>query len=622
MTWSIRWKVMTGTLVAVVCGLLIAGVMTIQALERQHLAQLGVALEAKTKLVEYGFQSLFSTDRSSLPSTHLQDTTRDLANRAAARVTVIAVDGTVLADSTVRDIDLSTLENHKPRPEVDQAFSTGQGQDVRSSHTTGERTMYQAVLMRTAQDTSPLVVRVGLPMVVLDRELSETRKHLFLALGVAFLVALILSVWLARSITKPLSDIVSAARQLDSGHHALHIRTTAQDEVGLLASTLNRVADQLQVKIDELSEDRAQLLAVLTSMVEGVMVMDYRGHVLQINPALERMFGISRMEARGRPCTDLFRHQQLNELVAIILRSPAHHQDEIVLPLTGRCLQIEASPAGGKRENEACVVLVFHDITDLRRLEKIRKDFVANVSHELRTPLTSIKGYVEALLDGAKDDPVASTRFLDIILKQSDRLNLIIEDLLELSKIESGGISFKEEPIELRSLVERALSVVKPIADKNRHHLTTKIDAGLPAVAGDEGRLVQVLTNLLDNAIKYTPEGGTISVGARLVPPLGKADPRGNAIEISVADTGIGIPEQDRPRVFERFYRVDKARSRELGGTGLGLAIVKHIVEGHGGQVWVEAHQPRGSRFVVRLPINPERHLLAQWDGPSKTETP
>jgi two-component system phosphate regulon sensor histidine kinase PhoR len=617
MTWSIRWKVMTGTLVAVACGLLIAGVMTIQALERQYLAQLGEALEAKTKLVEYGFRSLFDTDRSSLPPTHLQDTTRDLSSRAMARVTLIALDGTVLADSAVRDTELSTLESHKSRPEVDQALSMGQGQDIRSSQTTGERTMYRAVLMKAPRDASAFIVRVGLPMVVLDRELSKTREHIILALGVAFLVALTLSVWLARSITKPLSDIVSAARQLDAGHHALHIRTTTQDEVGLLASTLNHVANQLQTKIDELSEDRAQLLAVLTSMVEGVMVLDYRGHVLQVNPALERMFGISRVEARGRPWTDLFRHQQLNELVAGILRSPAHHQDEIVLPLTGRCLQIEASPAGGKRENEACVVLVFHDITDLRRLEKIRKDFVANVSHELRTPLTSIKGYVEALLDGAKDDPVASSNFLDIILKQSDRLNLIIQDLLELSKIESGGISFKEEPIELRLLVERALSVVKPIADKNHHHLTTMIDAALPAVAGDEGRLVQVLTNLLDNAIKYTPEGGTITVGATRV-PLDKTGPHVNAIDISVADTGIGIPEQDRPRVFERFYRVDRARSRELGGTGLGLAIVKHIVEGHGGQVWVEANQPRGSRFVIRLPINPDRQLPAHWKDASR----
>ena len=602
MTWSIRWKVAFGTLVAVACGLLIAGVITVRSLEQQYLTQFVDALEAKTKLVEYGFQPLFHSSSLPPPSS-LQETARDLGDRASARVTLIAADGTVLADSAVRDADLSAVENHKSRPEIQQALSTGHGQDIRPSHTTGERTMYRAVLVQPSRAASRLVVRVGLPMVVLDRELSELQQRLFLALGVAFLVALTLSVWLAHSITKPLSDIASAVRQFSSGNRTFHIRTTAQDEVGFLASTLNHMADQLRAKIDELSEDRAQLLAVLTSMVEGVMVLDSRGHVLQINPALERMFGITRLEARGRPCAELFRHQQLNDLVTAVLRSRTHQQDEIVLPLSGRCLQIEASPAGGERENEASAVLVLHDMTELRRLEKIRKDFVANVSHELRTPLTSIKGYVEALLDGAKDDPAASVKFLEIILKQSDRLNLIIEDLLELSKIESGGISLKEEPLELRSVIDRTLSIITPIAKKNHHRLVTAVDPSLPPVAGDEGRLVQVLTNLLDNAVKYTPAGGTITVGAKLAPLLGNAEPPVGTIELSVADTGIGIPEEDRPRVFERFYRVDKARSRELGGTGLGLAIVKHIVEGHGGQVWVEANHPQGSRFVVRLPI-------------------
>ncbi|MGZ8365053.1 MAG: two-component system histidine kinase PnpS [Nitrospira sp.] len=618
MTWSIRWKVTLGTLVAVACGLLIAGVMTVQSLEQLHLVQFGDALEAKIKLVEYGFQPLFHP-----PSTHptpsaLQETARDLGTRASARVTLVAADGTVLADSTARDADVPAIENDKSRPEIQQALSTGHGEDIRPSHITGERTMYRAVLLRQPQNAAPIAVRVGLPMVIADRETSELKQRLFLALGVAFLVALMLSVWLAHSITRPLSDIASAARQLSSGHQTIPIRTSAQDEVGILATTLNDMASQLHAKIDELSEDRAQLLAVLTSMVEGVMVLDYRGHVLQINPALERMFGISRVEARGRPCAELFRHQQLNDLVTTILRSPAPYEDEIVLPLTGRCLQIEASPAGGERESEACIVLVFHDITELRRLEKIRKDFVANVSHELRTPLTSIKGYVEALLDGAKDDPVASAKFLEIILKQSDRLNLIIEDLLELSKIESGRVSLKEEPLELRSVVDRTLSMIKPIADKKRHRLVTSIDPSLPSVAGDEGRLVQVLTNLLDNAIKYTPEGGTITVGATLAPSIGNAEPPAGAIELNVTDTGIGIPEEDRPRVFERFYRVDKARSRELGGTGLGLAIVKHIVEGHGGQVWVEANHPQGSRFVVRLPVSGGKRLSAQLHEASK----
>ncbi|NGZ11412.1 MAG: sensor histidine kinase [Nitrospira sp. LK70] len=604
MTWSIRWKVAFGTLVAVACGLLITGVMTVHSLERRYVTQFGDELEAKTKLVEYSFQPLFLSPSSPATPSSLQEMARDLGQRASVRVTLIAANGTVLADSAVRDTDLYSVENHRSRPEVQQALSTGHGEDIRPSHTTGERTMYRAILMRPSQGASPLVVRVSLPMLVMDREIAELRQRLFLALGIAFLVALTLSVWLAHSITKPLSDIASAARRLGSSNQVFHVRTTAQDEVGLLASTLNHMADQLHAKIEELSEDRSQLLAVLTSMVEGVMVLDSRGHVLQINPALERMFCISRVEARGRPCAELFRHQQLTDLVTSILRSRTHHQDEIVLPLSGRCLQIEASPAGGERENEASAVLVFHDMTELRRLEKIRKDFVANVSHELRTPLTSIKGYVEALLDGAKDDPSASTTFLEIILKQSDRLNLIIEDLLELSKIESGDVSLKEDPLQLRSVIDRTLAMIKPIADKNRHRLVTVIDPSLPPVAGDEGRLVQVLTNLLDNAVKYTPAGGTITIGAKLAYSVGSAEQPAGAIELSVADTGIGIPEEDRPRVFERFYRVDKARSRELGGTGLGLAIVKHIVEGHGGQVWVEGNHPQGSRFVVRLPLS------------------
>jgi len=422
---------------------------------------------------------------------------------------------------------------------------------------------------------------------------------LVLALSVAFLVAVTLSFWLAHSITNPLLGLTHAAQQLAAGQQAAPIKTAAHDEIGLLASTLNDAADQLHAQIDALSEDRAQLLAVLTSMVEGVMVLDARGYVLQINPALEHMFGIARTEARGRPAAELFRHQQLSELVDAALRSRANHEAEIVLPLTGRCLHIEASAAGGERDNEACVVLVFHDITELRRLETIRKDFVANVSHELRTPLTSIKGYVEALLDGAKDDPVAAGSFLEIILNQSNRLNLILDDLLELSKIESGSVHFKQEPIDLCPLIDRTIAMMKTLADKKRHRLLASVDPALPPVEGDEERLVQVLTNLLDNAVKYTPVGGTITVGARVAPA--SAD---RMIDLSVADTGIGIPEPDRPRVFERFYRVDKARSRELGGTGLGLAIVKHLVEGLSGQVWVEATHPHGSRFVVRLPVS------------------
>jgi len=604
MTLSIRWKVTLATVFALACGFVIAEVLAARSLEEQELAQSNQALEIRTDLIAFELRSLLGTSASLPTTTQLQSIVREFGTRARARVTLIDAAGQVLADSSVHDRDLPVIENHRTRPEIQQAVTTGSGTDLRSSHTTGERTLYRALrLSGPSQVSSAIFLRLGLPMTTLDQELVKLKRNLLLAFASAFLIAVGLSVWLAKSLTKPLLDMAAAARQLAAGNHTVHIHTSSRDEVGLLADTLNHMTDELKSKIDELSEDRSQLLAMLTSMVEGVMVLDYRSRILQVNPALERMFGITRAEARGRQFSEVVRHPELNMLVSTVLAMRIGQEDEIILAPSGRYLHIEASVAGGEQDNEACAVLVFHDITELRRLEKIRKDFVANVSHELRTPLTSIKGYVEALLDGGKDDPDTSLRFLDIILKQSDRLNLILEDLLQLSKIESGQVQFKREPLHVGSVVERTLAMIKPLADKKQHQLIAQVASDLPLVNGDQERLVQVLANLVDNAIKYTPEGGQITVAARRIPiAKDRTEAPQGGVELSVADTGIGIPEQDRPRVFERFYRVDKARSRELGGTGLGLAIVKHIVEGHGGQVWVEANVPTGSRFVVRLP--------------------
>ena len=604
MTLSIRWKVTIGTLLVLACGLLIAWALAVRSLDQQEIVQSGQILEARTSLVAYGLQP-FLTQSGGLSSTpQLQAAVRDLSARALARVTVIAPDGRVLADSAVSDSNLATLENQRARPEFQQVAATGRGTDLRTSHPTGERTLYLAVGLSGTNQTAPTVfLRLGLPMTTYDREVAKLHQDLALAFGIAFLIAVALSVWLAHSITKPLSYIAIAARQLAKGDHVARIRTGSRDEVGLLADTLNHMTDQLRTKIDELSEDRSQLMAMLTSMVEGVMILDRRGHVLQINPALERMFDVTRMEARGHPCSDVFRHPQLDSLVSTVLTKRKNEEDEILLHPSGRRLHIEASVTESDRENEACAVLVFHDMTELRRLEIIRKDFVANVSHELRTPLTSIKGYIEALLDGAKDDPETSTNFLDIILKQSDRLNLILEDLLQLSMIESGQVLFKREPLHIQIVVERTLAMIKPLADKKGQRLVSFVEDNLPAVLSDEDRLLQVLSNLLDNAVKYTPGKGTITVAAHPVLDGAEQPAMATAVELSVSDTGFGIPEWDRPRVFERFYRVDKARSRELGGTGLGLAIVRHIVEGLGGRVWVEANAPIGSRFVVRLPV-------------------
>lgn len=606
MTLSIRWKVTIATLFALLCGFVIAGFLAARSLEQQELAQSGLILEVRANLVAYELRPLLLGTQPLPQTAQLQNILRELSTRSLTRITLVASDGHVIADSAVADHDLDAVENHGTRPEIQQAMAGGTGTDIRASRTTGERTLYRAIKLQDPSHTAPpLYLRLGLPMLTFEHELTTLKRNLLLAFGMAFLVVVGLSIWLARTLTKPLSDMAEAARDLATGNHNVFLPSSSHDEVGLLAETLNQMNRELKSKIDELSEDRSQLLAMLTSMVEGVMVLDCKGRILQVNPALERMFGVTRAEARGHQFANVFTHPELNGLVTTVLRTRTGQEDEIILAPSGRCLHIEASAASGQEENEPCAVLVFHDITELRRLETIRKDFVANVSHELRTPLTSIRGYVEALLDGGKDDPETSAQFLNIIMKESDRLNLILEDLLQLSKIESGRVHFKQEPVEIGSVIERTLATLKPLADKKRHQLEAQIAADLPLISGDQDRLVQVLTNLVDNAIKYTPDGGKITIAARRVPvSKGKTETVPAAVELSVADTGIGIPEPDRPRVFERFYRVDKARSREMGGTGLGLAIVKHIVEGHGGQVWVEGNVPTGSRFVVQLPAS------------------
>ncbi|OGW65745.1 MAG: hypothetical protein A3H49_02280 [Nitrospirae bacterium RIFCSPLOWO2_02_FULL_62_14] len=493
MNLSIRWKVALGTLLALSLGLAVAGILAFRSIERLELLRAEEALAARTGLIAFTLEPLLarSTDRP-----RLQVMARELGRQASARVTVIDHAGTVLADSDVADDAVSRIDNHGMRPEVRQAFAAGRGTDARLSDTTGRRTVYLALRVNPPGSAHPSIVRLGLPLTLLEQRVHDLQGTLAIAFGVAFIVSVTVSFLIARGLTRPLQDMAAVARQLAGGALGQRVQIRSGDEVGVLAATLNQMADQM---------DR--------------------------------------------------------------------------------------------------------DITALRRLEQVRKDFVANVSHELRTPLTSIKGYVEALLDGAKDNPEEATRFLQIILKQSDRLNLILEDLLQLSQIESGMVRFKRDPVHLHALVERLLPLIKPLADKKRQSLTVAIPPDLPPVSGDEDRLVQVLTNLLDNAIKYTPEGGTIGIAVGLA-ALPAGDPA--QVELSVTDTGIGIPEADRPRVFERFYRVDKARSREMGGTGLGLSIVRHIVEGHAGKIWVEGVQPTGSRFVLRLPIAESEGLSSQ----------
>ncbi len=595
---SIRLKATLSALLAVSLGVLVAGWVALRSIEHHELARLDEALTVRTELAALSLGPLI---QSTLPPgdearrDELRRATGEVARRALVRVTVIGPDGTVWADSSVPASQPLLVPNHGNRPEVVQALKDGRGAHVRQSETTGVRTSYFALRVDGPTSSPASVIRVGLPLTTLEARIGDMQRTLAIAFSLVLGVAALLSLVIFGGLTKPLSDIAVVARRIAGGARGERVVRRSRDEVGMLAESINQMADQLESQIQQVSEDRAQLLAMLSSMVEGVMVLDCRGRLLRMNPAAERMFGLRVRGGTGQDVCQLIRLSEFTAFVRNVLESKSNRGGEITVQPSGNTLRVEAAITECEREGEACAVLVFHDITAVRRLEKVRKDFVANVSHELRTPLTSIKGYVEALLDGAQSNPAQAEPFLRIILKQADRLNLIIEDLLQLSQIESGQVQFKREPVDLPGLLERTLAMIKPLADKKRHTIHLLLPPDLPPVQGDEERLGQVFTNLLDNAVKYTPEGGTIELSGRRV---GAAE-----LEVTVADTGVGIPSADRPRVFERFYRVDKARSRELGGTGLGLSIVKHIVEAHHGTIWVEGNDPFGSRFVLRLPV-------------------
>lgn len=601
MRFPLQWKVLLGYLVVASVGLGTAGWLALDALEDGVTAQMQEGLTAQARIAA---RLVAGPLASAQPDSSAIDSMADrLGDDVHARVTVINPDGRVLGDSYESGDALRRMDNHATRPEVRQALAEGIGASVRFSDTVNIRMLNLALPVRSLEPGNRLLgfIRLSIPLTEIDARNRALRSLLLAALGGAFVFSLCLSYLVARTITRPLDEMVAAARRMARGEFRGKILTQSNDEVADLAGVLNQMAAAIDEMIRSLSDDRATMAATLTAMQEGVIVLAQNGAITLMNPSmtrmLERMVGRQDADVVGRTYLEVTRHTRLNDFITRALAEGAPSATEITFG-TGpeRTFQVQASPLAPSADRSPGLVLVFHDITDLRRLEQVRKDFVANVSHELRTPLTAIKGYIEALQEGAFDDQAQRNQFLDTIRKQTDRLNLIITDLLLLAKIESGQVPLKQEPISLAGVIDRTVSLLRCQLEQKRHTMQVRTPEDLPLIFGDEERLAQVFSNLLDNAIKYTPDHGTITV---------TAEAGDDFIVAQVEDTGIGIPLNDLPRIFERFYRVDKARSRELGGTGLGLSIVKHLVEGHGGTVTVESLPGRGTKFRVMLPVAP-----------------
>lgn len=528
----------------------------------------------------------------------LDNVCRQLSGELGSRITVIAADGRVLGDSA--EI-AEQMDNQANLPEVIDALRTGRGTAVRGINTLPYDFLYQAVRQNLAGQER--IVRLAMPLMEIENVIHSFRQMLLAGLALASAVGLLLAWVFSRRLSRRFQRLRQFSGQVAGGSFPQNFfPERGNDEIALLERHLNNMSLKVRENLSQVVAEKEKGDSILRCMIEGVLVLDPRGQVLVMNEQAKAMFRVpDGMDVRGASMLEVSRHPEVHKILEEILTfnfSEQPYSKEVELD-EERWFRVNAVRLRDTTGSFLGSILVFHNITDIKRFESMRSDFVANVSHELRTPLTAIRGYIETLLQTPPADPGDSRQFLEIIDRHSDRLNRLTEDLLTLSDLESGKIQLSLQPLDAGQLIQRVLEVFWDQAAKKKVKLTHAIAPGLPMLLGDLDRLQQLFINLVDNAIKYTPANGEVSLTATQV-----AIQNGGAaqIEIAVRDTGPGIPEKDLPRLTERFYRVDKARSRDLGGTGLGLAIVKHIVQAHKGELTIESVLKKGTTVRVRLP--------------------
>jgi two-component system phosphate regulon sensor histidine kinase PhoR len=541
--------------------------------------------------------SSFSTT-SRTPSPALREWLTKMAS-SGVRVTVIASDGLVLADS---QSDPQTMENHAGRPEIREALANGDGLSVRHSVSINRDLLYYAARF-SMPSGPPIVLRFAVPLLTVNDEVWAFRRRFWLSSVVMLLVTGMASLLISRTFSRRVERLQSFSRRVAEGDFRPIDADRSGDALEALAVSLNDSATRLDRAMRTLREERNLSAAILGSMVEGVAVVNSSERLLFANEGFAGILELDAPPQPGRSLLEVVRQTELIEAVRDVLKGAPRVEAEIV---TGTLRQrfFAATVASVKATENSGAVVVLHDITDLRKLERVRRDFVANVSHEFKTPLTAIQGFAETLLAGAMDDPQHRVRFLQIILEHSRRLARLTDDLLELSKMDADRLALEVDRLSASQLVQSCVETTQRVANEKHLRFSINLPQCLPDVAADRRRIAEVLQNLLDNAIQYTPAGGEIVVSASA---------GGQEVTFTVSDTGIGIPQVDQPRIFERFYRVDVARSREVGGTGLGLSIAKHLVEAHGGRIWVESEVGRGSQFHFTVPVFQPHH------APSRT---
>ncbi len=559
------------------------------ALHRFHLQQTASDLEARVRLVQGEVAGLLgSRDHDSLDRV-----CKELGRESGTRFTVILPSGAVIADS---DEPVARMENHANRPEIRQAIAGQVARATRYSATLKRNMMYVAVPV-LADGAVQGVVRASLPLYAIEKPFQTLRLELIAGVLLLVFLAGAAGYVVSRRLSQPIEEMKRAAERYALGNLSHRVPVPESAELGSLAEVLNRLAADLGEKIALLERQHHEQTTIFASMVEGVVAVDEGERIMTLNAAAARLLGVRLEDAVGHSLQEAVRNADLQKLVGEAFRTGGPVEGDVVL-YSDRDIYAQAhvTTLRSSLGRSTGALIVLNDVTRLRKLENLRRDFVANVSHELRTPITSIKGFVETLQDGAIDHPEDARRFLEIIARHADRLNAIIEDLLNLSRVEQQSETSQVElaSAPIKTVVSAAVQVCQVQAQAKGVPIDVRCAEGLSAPV-NAPLLEQAVINLIDNAVKYSPAGKPVRV---------EATRSGDDVVIAVCDSGCGIDAEHLPRLFERFYRVDKARSRQLGGTGLGLAIVKHIALAHGGSVGVESTVGQGSVFTIRIPAD------------------
>ena len=579
------WQLYPSYLLITLISLAAIGWYASNSMQQFYYTQVAEDLKASAHVIEEQVFASYKTGEA----TSLDALCKVLGTAGQRRITVIEISGKVLADSQE---DPQQMDNHSDRPEIIEAMKEQIGSEIRFSHTLGLNMMYVAIPLK-AQDRIVAVLRIAKPVSAINKQLKSIYYKILIGGLIVAAVAALVSLAVSHKISRPLEKLKKGAELFADGDLSHKLPVGNCQEIDAVAKAMNQMAGEIDERIRTISRQRNEHKAVLSSMAEAVLSVDSQQRLITLNSSAAEMMGVEISNAKGRTLQEIIRNPELQHFVNNSLAGDELIEDNIILQKDGveHFLQAKSNALQDEQGQKIGVLVVLNDITRLRRLEQVRRDFVANVSHELKTPITSIKGFVETLLEGAMKNPEEANRFLDIIARQTNRMDAIIDDLLALSRIEQQAekteIALEEGCI--KNAAEAAIELCQGKAQAKRIGIELRCADDIVANMNIP-LLEQAIVNLLDNAIKYSPSGSKIEIAAA------KADEQ---ISITVTDSGCGIDKESLPRLFERFFRVDKARSRKLGGTGLGLAIVKHIAQSHNGSVTVESKIGSGSTFTL-----------------------